>query len=51
VYLNDLLDARAEVIHAGKRLFVCGEKIVNQNGALLAKGTGTFKSYPEENAR
>jgi uncharacterized protein (TIGR00369 family) len=48
---GDILDARAEVIHAGKRILVCEGKIYNQNGALVAKGTGTFNAYPAEKAK
>jgi acyl-CoA thioesterase len=51
VYVGDVLDARAEVIHSGKRILVCEGKIVNQNGDLVAKGTGTFNAYPAEKAK
>lgn len=48
--VNDVLDARAEVIHSGKRIIVCEGKIFNQNGKLVALGSGTFNSYPAEKA-
>jgi len=51
VFEQDILDARAEVIHAGKRIIVCEGKIYNQNGDLVAKGTGTFNTYPAEKAK
>jgi len=51
VFVNDILVARAEVIHAGNRILVCEGRIYNQNGALVAKGTGTFNAYPAEKAR
>jgi uncharacterized protein (TIGR00369 family) len=51
VCVGDVLDARAEVIHSGKRILVCEGKIFNQNGDLVAKGTGTFNAYPAEKAK
>ncbi len=51
VFAGDVLDAQAEVIHAGKRILVCEGKIFNQHGKLVAKGTGTFNSYPAEKAQ
>ena len=51
VYANDILDAKAEVIHAGNRILVCEGEIYNQHGTLIAKGTGTFNSYPAEKAK
>lgn len=51
VFVSDVLDAHASVLHAGKRIIVCEGKIFNQNGALVAKGTGTFNSYPAEKAK
>lgn len=47
---GDVLDARGEVVHAGNRIMVCEGTIVNQNGDIVAKGTGTFNSYPVEKA-
>lgn len=51
VYTGDILDSKAEVLHAGKRIIVCEGKIFNQSGDLVAKGTGTFNSYPAEKAK
>lgn len=47
---DDVLDARGEVVHAGNRIMVCEGTIHNQKGDIVAKGFGTFNSYPVEKA-
>jgi uncharacterized protein (TIGR00369 family) len=51
VYSGDILEAKGEVVHAGNRIMVCEGSIHNQKGEIVAKGTGTFNSYPVEKAR
>lgn len=51
VFCGDTLDAKGEVVHAGNRIMVCEGSVYNQNGAIVAKGTGTFNSYPVEKAQ
>jgi uncharacterized protein (TIGR00369 family) len=51
VYIGDILEAKGEVVHAGNRIMVCEGSVYNQKGEIVAKGTGTFNSYPVEKAR
>lgn len=51
VVVGDVLEAKATVIHSGKRILVCEGYIYNQKEALVAKGTGTFNAYPAEKAK
>jgi uncharacterized protein (TIGR00369 family) len=51
VFKGDALKSKGEVVHSGNRIMVCEGSIYNQNGEIVAKGTGTFNSYPVEKAR
>jgi uncharacterized protein (TIGR00369 family) len=48
---GDILNAKGVVVHAGNRIIVCEGSISNQRDEIVAKGTGTFNSYPVEKAR
>lgn len=43
---GDVLIARSEVVQAGKRLLFVECEVVNQNGEIVAKGSGTLNAYP-----
>jgi len=51
VFKGDTLDSKGAVIHSGNRIMVCEGSVYNQHGEIVAKGTGTFNSYPVEKAR
>lgn len=48
VFLNDELIGTSKVLSFGKRIIIVEGEIHNQNGKLIAKGIGTFNSYPQE---
>jgi acyl-CoA thioesterase len=48
--VGDVLLAKGQVIHAGKRLLYVECQIFNQNEELVAKANGTFNAYPAERA-
>lgn len=48
--LNDELTGTAEIISQGNRLLVAEGKIKNQEGKIIASGSGTFNAYPKEKA-
>lgn len=50
VLLNDQLQAKGEVIKAGKRILFSEAKVYNQRNELVATATGTFNAYPSEKA-
>lgn len=47
---GDHLIGKSIVLSKGKRLIVTEAEIVNQKGVLVAKGMGTFNTYPKEKA-
>lgn len=47
---GDLLTATAQVISQGNRLLVVEARIHNQHQELVASGSGTFNTYPQDKA-
>ncbi|MBX7095204.1 MAG: PaaI family thioesterase [Flavobacteriales bacterium] len=45
---NDQLSGKGSVIKKGSRIVFSEGSIYNQNGLLIAKGSGTFTAYPAE---
>ena len=45
-YLGDILKGFGRVDFAGKRIISSSGEIYNQHGDMIAKGMGTFNSYP-----
>ena len=50
VKLDDYLVGRAKLLNKGNRIICIEGEILNQNEVLVAKGMGTFNSYPKEKA-
>ena len=49
-FLNDQLTATSELVKLGHKLIFMEAKVVNQNGALIAKATAILNAYPKEKA-
>jgi uncharacterized protein (TIGR00369 family) len=49
-FLNDQLSATSELVKLGHKLIFMEAKVVNQNGALIAKATAILNAYPKEKA-
>ena len=49
-FLNDQLTATSELVKLGQKLIFMEAKVVNQNGALIAKATAILNAYPKEKA-
>lgn len=50
VKLGDQLVSTGKVLSAGKRLIYVEASVTNQEGILVAKGSGVFNAYPAEKA-
>ncbi len=50
VKLNDYLVGKSNLLTKGNRIIITEGEIFNQNGILVAKGMGTYNSYPKEKA-
>lgn len=50
VKLDDYLVGKANLLNKGNRIICIEGEIFNQNDVLVAKGIGTFNSYPKEKA-
>jgi uncharacterized protein (TIGR00369 family) len=50
VKLGDYLVGRSNLLTKGNRTIITEGEIFNQNGILVAKGMGTFNSYPKDKA-
>lgn len=48
--LGSVLIATADIVKNGQRILFVEGKIVNEEGRLVATGTGTFNAYPAEKA-
>ena len=47
-FLGDKLTCTGEIVKAGNRILYSKGKILNQEGLLIAEGSGTFNAYPAE---
>ena len=50
VKLDDCLLGKSKLLTKGNRIIITEGEIFNQNEVLVAKGMGTFNSYPKQKA-